>query len=59
MVDPATKINFDDRLGNLKLFGVGVRKKGPIKVWFLPIEMHVNSPVRGTLFVLTAPFAVD
>lgn len=32
LVDSATKINFDDKLGNLSLFGVGVRKKGPIKV---------------------------
>ena len=34
IVDSATKINFDDKLGNLSLFGVGVRKKGPIKVRF-------------------------
>ena len=32
LVDPATKIKFDDALGSLPLFGVGVRKKGPIKV---------------------------
>jgi len=32
LVDSATKINFDDKLGDLSLFGVGVRKKGPIKV---------------------------
>jgi hypothetical protein len=32
MVDPATKISFDDSIGGLSLFGVGVRKKGPIKV---------------------------
>jgi hypothetical protein len=32
LVDSATKIKFDDNLGNLSLFGVGVRKKGPIKV---------------------------
>jgi hypothetical protein len=32
IVDPATKISFDDKLGGLSLFGVGVRKKGPIKV---------------------------
>ena len=34
MVDPATKISFDDNIGGLSLFGVGVRKKGPIKVSF-------------------------
>ncbi|KAL7447172.1 hypothetical protein ACHAXM_010540 [Skeletonema potamos] len=33
LVDSATKINFDDKLGGLSLFGVGVRKKGPIKVY--------------------------
>lgn len=33
LVDPATKIKFDDKLGGLPLFGVGVRKKGPIKVY--------------------------
>jgi hypothetical protein len=32
LVDPATKISFDDTIGDLSLFGVGVRKKGPIKV---------------------------
>ena len=26
LVDGATKINFDDKLGGLSLFGVGVRK---------------------------------
>jgi hypothetical protein len=35
MVDPATKISFDDSIGSLSLFGVGVRKKGPIKVGLL------------------------
>lgn len=35
LVDPATKIKFDDILGHLSLFGVGVRKKGPIKVYSL------------------------
>ncbi|KAL7532131.1 hypothetical protein ACHAWF_004019, partial [Thalassiosira exigua] len=33
LVDAATKIDFDDRLGSLPLFGVGCRKKGPIKVY--------------------------
>eukprot|EP00970_Alexandrium_tamarense_P008766 scaffold1695_cov178-Alexandrium_tamarense.AAC.9 len=32
LIDSATKIQFDDTLGGLSLFGVGVRKKGPIKV---------------------------
>ena len=33
LVDAATKIQFDDNLGGLPLFGVGCRKKGPIKVY--------------------------
>ena len=45
LVDPATKIKFDDALGSLPLFGVGVRKKGPIKVCdaqdiYIPIPMQ-------------------
>jgi len=32
MVDTATKIEFSDTLDGLSLLGVGVRKKGPIKV---------------------------
>ena len=32
MTDKATGISFAPRLNELNLFGVGVRKKGPIKV---------------------------
>lgn len=32
-VEPATKINFKDSQGGQSLVGVGVRKKGPIKVY--------------------------
>jgi hypothetical protein len=31
MVDKATGIDFSNKLNGLDLFGVGVRKKGPIK----------------------------
>ena len=34
MTDKATGINFSPSVGGLNLFGVGVRKKGPIKVSF-------------------------
>ena len=33
LTDPATTIQFDDTLNGLSLFGVGCRKKGPIKVY--------------------------
>ena len=36
MTDKATGINFSPSLGGLNLFGVGVRKKGPIKVRLSP-----------------------
>lgn len=32
MTDSATKIDFSPKMNGLDLFGVGVRKKGPIKV---------------------------
>lgn len=32
MTDSATGIDFSPKLNGLDLFGVGVRKKGPIKV---------------------------
>ncbi|KAL3771248.1 hypothetical protein ACHAW5_006657 [Stephanodiscus triporus] len=43
MIDPATKITFDDRLGSLNLFGVGVRKKGPIKVYSVGMYSDVEA----------------
>jgi len=33
LIDTATGIEFPGKLGSLSLFGVGVRKKGPIKVY--------------------------
>ena len=33
MTDKATGISFAPKLNELNLFGVGVRKKGPIKVY--------------------------
>lgn len=32
MTDPSTGIAFSPKIGGLNIFGVGVRKKGPIKV---------------------------
>jgi len=44
LVDPATKINFDATLNGLPLFGVGCRKKGPIKVY--SIGMYSDSSAK-------------
>ena len=49
LIDPATKIKFDDNLGNRPLFGVGARKKGPIKVRACvcePKRLHKNVVCR-------------
>jgi len=40
-VEPATKINFPDKRSGQGLIGVGVRKKGPIKVY--GVGMYVDS----------------
>ena len=37
MTDPATGITFKPRMNDLGIFGVGVRKKGPIKVTSIPL----------------------
>lgn len=47
MIDPATKINFADRIGNLHLFGVGVRKKGPIKVY--SVGMYSDAEAKSAV----------
>jgi len=47
LVDPITKIEFDDKLGNLSLLGVGVRKKGPIKVY--SVGVYSNDDVVGAM----------
>mmetsp|Transcript_36912 Transcript_36912/g.66391 ORF Transcript_36912/g.66391 Transcript_36912/m.66391 type:complete len:211 (+) Transcript_36912:134-766(+) len=43
LIDPATKIKFDDNLGSRPLFGVGVRKKGPIKVYSVGMYSDAES----------------
>ena len=48
LVDSATKIEFDENLGDgLKLMGVGVRKKGPIKVY--SVGVYSNDDVKGSI----------
>lgn len=47
MTDKATGISFASDLNELNLFGVGVRKKGPIKVY--SVGMYCNETVRASL----------
>lgn len=47
IVDAATKIDFDDTLGNLSLYGVGVRKKGPIKVY--SVGMYSDESAKSSI----------
>lgn len=47
LTDAATKINFDDNLGGLHLFGVGVRKKGPIKVY--SVGMYSDEAAKSSI----------
>ena len=59
LVDSATKIEFDEKLNDLSLLGVGVRKKGPIKVYSVgvytsiqvktSIATHSKSDTNGAL----------
>lgn len=52
LIDPATKIKFDDNLGDRPLFGVGARKKGPIKVYSVGMYSDAaakSSPSLSTL----------
>lgn len=51
MVDTATKIGFDDNLGGLPLFGVGCRKKGPIKVY--SVGMYSDDVAKASMSSLT------
>mmetsp|Transcript_18571 Transcript_18571/g.21441 ORF Transcript_18571/g.21441 Transcript_18571/m.21441 type:complete len:210 (+) Transcript_18571:161-790(+) len=51
MVDKATGIDFSPKLGGLDLFGVGVRKKGPIKVY--SVGMYASEAVRSSLSTLS------
>mmetsp|Transcript_24250 Transcript_24250/g.52308 ORF Transcript_24250/g.52308 Transcript_24250/m.52308 type:complete len:212 (-) Transcript_24250:140-775(-) len=47
LVDPATKIKFDESIGSLPLFGVGVRKKGPIKVY--SVGMYADAEAKDSI----------
>jgi Fe-Mn family superoxide dismutase len=47
MVDTSTKIDFDNNLGGLPLFGVGVRKKGPIKVY--SVGMYSDESAKSSI----------
>lgn len=47
LVDPATRIEFDDSLGGLSLCGVGCRKKGPIKVY--SVGLYADAAARARL----------
>ena len=55
MTDPATGIAFKPRINELSIFGVGVRKKGPIKVRTnLERKRDVFAAIRSTAY-LTPP----
>lgn len=47
MTDPATGIAFAPKKNGLEIFGVGVRKKGPIKVY--SVAMYCTSALKDTL----------
>jgi len=47
MTDSATGIDFAPKLNGLDLFGVGVRKKGPIKVY--SVGMYASAAARDAL----------
>lgn len=47
LVDLATKIEFDESLGDLSLMGVGVRKKGPIRVY--SVGVYSEAEVKGSI----------
>jgi len=55
MVDKATGIDFSPNLNGLSLFGVGVRRKGPIKIY--SVGMYASATVRENLSNLSK--AVD
>lgn len=61
MTDPATGIEFSPSLGmgesNLKLFGVGVRRKGPIKVY--SVGMYSSADEEEEEGAETAPPSSD
>ena len=50
LIDPTTKIEFDEKLHddtNLSLLGVGVRKKGPIKVY--SVGVYTNDQIKQSI----------
>lgn len=47
LTDLATKIDFPPRLGDLPIFGVGVRRKGPIKIY--SVGLYGNSTARESI----------
>uniref|UniRef100_A0A7S3PUE9 Chalcone isomerase domain-containing protein n=1 Tax=Chaetoceros debilis TaxID=122233 RepID=A0A7S3PUE9_9STRA len=51
MTDSATGIDFKPSMDGLSLFGVGVRKKGPIKVY--SVGMYASSAARDALSSLS------
>mmetsp|Transcript_23933 Transcript_23933/g.40656 ORF Transcript_23933/g.40656 Transcript_23933/m.40656 type:complete len:210 (-) Transcript_23933:617-1246(-) len=51
MTDPSTGIAFNPKVGGLDIFGVGVRKKGPIKVY--SVAMYCTQGVRDALSSLS------
>jgi hypothetical protein len=51
MSDEATGISFADKMNGLSLFGVGVRKKGPIKVY--SVGMYGSNSVEKALSTLS------
>ena len=51
MTDKATGIPFADKLRDLNIFGVGVRKKGPIKVY--SVGMYCSDALKETLSTIS------
>mmetsp|Transcript_23763 Transcript_23763/g.38862 ORF Transcript_23763/g.38862 Transcript_23763/m.38862 type:complete len:497 (-) Transcript_23763:108-1598(-) len=47
LVDSATRISFDDNLAGLSLFGVGCRRKGPIKVY--SVGMYSDAMAKASI----------
>ncbi|KAL7442132.1 hypothetical protein ACHAXM_011149 [Skeletonema potamos] len=57
MVDAATNIDFDNNLGGLPLFGIGVRKKGPIKVY--SVGMYSDESAKSSIASLPKKSALS
>jgi Chalcone isomerase-like len=51
MADPATGINFPNQKNGLEIFGVGVRKKGPIKIY--SVACYGNKTVKESLSTIS------